>query len=207
MTYAVIVSAFLAAFLSTGSALVYAVWAWRGQTGSAPATWLLMFTMMVMSSWMYLTSPHHSLTGNVGLLAAAVNTTIILGAFVTRRWFGEAVGGWAFDPVQRLCLGVGTIIVAGWLITKRDNTLLAYCLVQLLGVVAYAATAHRLWRATATPERSFLWVCAFLGCLAAVYPAIVRRDVYSGIYLLRAIPSTLGIIFLLRRIKRRMGAS
>ncbi len=198
------ISVILAAVLSIGSSIVYAVWMWRRQTGSAPATWILMFVMMTMASWMYLTSPRHSLTGNIGLLAAAVNTIVILAAMLTRRALDGTLGDVAFNRVQRFCLGSGAVIVAGWLIAKQSHTLVAYCLVQLLGVVAYAATVHKLWRVTETSERYLLWICGFLGCLAALYPAIVRRDIYSAIYLVRAIPSTLGMTFLLWRIKRRM---
>lgn len=199
-----ILTVFIAALLSTGSGVIYAGWIWRRKTDSAPATWVLMFVMMGMASWMYLTSPRHSLTGNIGLLAAAVNTTAILVAMLARRSLDGTLGELAFNNVQRFCLGSGVVIVAGWLVAKQSHTFIAYCLVQLLGVVAYAATVHRLWRATATTERYMLWVCGFLGCLAALYPAIVRRDIYSGIYLLRAIPSTLGMILLLWRVKRRM---
>lgn len=201
------IAVFLAALLSTGSGVVYACWIWRRQTGSAPATWVLMFIMMTLASWMYLTSPRHSLTGNVGLLAAAVNTTAILSAMLARRWLDGTLGELAFNWVQRFCLGSGALIVAGWLIAKQSNTFVAYCLVQLLGVVAYAATVHKLWRATETSERYLLWVCGLLGCLAALYPAITRNDLYSKIYLLRAIPCTLGMILLLWRIKRRMATT
>lgn len=198
---------FLAALLSTGSGVVYAWWIWRRRTGSAPATWVLMFTMMTMASWMYLSSPRHSLTANIGLLAAAVNTTAILIAMLTRRLLDGTLGELAFNPVQRFCLGSGVAIVAGWLIARQSHTLIAYCFVQLLGVVAYAATAHKLWRATETTERYMLWVCGFMACLAALYPAIVRRDIYSAIYLVRAIPSTLGMIYLVWRIRRRMATT
>ncbi|MBP9762000.1 hypothetical protein KBD34_00095 [Patescibacteria group bacterium] len=166
-----------------------------------------MFTMMAMASWMYLSSPRHSLTANIGLLAAAVNTTAILVAMLVRRSLDGTLGELAFNRVQRFCLGGGAVIVAGWLIARQSHTFIAYCLVQLLGVVAYAATAHKLWRATETTERYMLWACGLGACLAALYPAVVRWDIYSGIYLARAIPSTLGMIWLIWRIKRRMATT
>lgn len=194
---------FLAAALTVGAAVEYARWTWRGKTQSSPATWILMMGMMLLGSWMYWSNPRHSLTGNVGLLSGAINVFIILVTVLIRRVRDGTIKELAFDPVQRFCLIGGAVIVTAWLATDRSNTFLSYVFVQLLGVVAYGATARRLWRATTSTEPYFLWVCTFLSCLSALYPAIVKHDVFSWIYLGRATPSTLGMILLLWRIKHR----
>lgn len=198
------VAVFISAFLNLGSAFVYAYWTWRGRTQSATATWILLLMMASFGTWMYWTSPSHSLTGNVSFLAGGVNVVIIFMTVIATRVRDGTIRQVVFEPVQRICLVGGAIITGAWLVTDREHTLVSYVLVQLLGVMAYIATMRRLWRFTNTTEPYSLWVAAFVGCLSALYPAIEKHDVYAWIYLGRATPSTLGMIVLLWRIKRRM---
>jgi hypothetical protein len=108
----------------------------------------------------------------------------------------------AFDRVQRLCLVGGAGVVVFWFITK--NALTSYVLVQCIGLIAYVATARRLWNAERVTEPLFFWVCVLSANLCALYPAWVRDDTFSWIYLARTIPTTFGMILLIARAQRRM---
>lgn len=109
----------------------------------------------------------------------------------------------AFDKFQKFCLVLGALIVVFWLAT--DDVVNAYKLTQALAIVAYTATVRRLWTATRTTEAVSFWCIMLLAGITSVYPAIIKDDELAYIYLGRAIPSTLIIIYLILRVKRRMG--
>lgn len=106
--------------------------------------------------------------------------------------------------MQRWCLLSGAGVVLFWFITK--NALMSYVLVQCIGLIAYWATAKRLWNAERVTEPIFFWFCILAANLCALYPAWVRNDTYSWIYLGRTIPTTSGMIFLIARAQRRMNS-
>ena len=183
------------------SALDYVRRAWKRKTEPVPATWILMMVMMGLSGWMYWQNPHKTLTGNIGVMAGNANVAIILTGVMAARIRRYRTLAVAFDGVQLTCLAFGALIVLFWCLTKQPLT--SYILVQCIALVAYAATVARLWKAMRTTEPLFLWVSVLLANLCAIYPAWVRHDPYSWIYLARAVPSTVGVIWLIVRIKRR----
>ncbi len=183
------------------SAVDYVRRAWRGETNPVPATWILMMVMISLSCWTYWQSPSRSWTSNIAVPASVPNVAYILSAVLilnARR--GSLVV--AFDRVQRWCLFGGAGVVVFWFITK--NALVSYILVQCIGLIAYAATARRLWYAERVTEPLVFWVCILFANLCALYPAWVRDDMFSWIYLIRTIPTTSGMIFLIARAQRRM---
>ncbi len=183
------------------SAVDYVRRAWIGETNPVPATWVLMMVMMSLSCWMYWHSPNKTWTGNIAVPTGALNVVCILTAVIilnVRRGTLKV----AFDTVQQWCLAGGGVVVVFWLITK--NTLISYVLVQCIGLIAYVATARRLWYAERVTEPVFFWVCVLSANLCALYPAWVRDDTFSWIYLARTIPTTTGMIFLIARVQRRM---
>lgn len=185
------------------SAVDYVRRAWKGETNPVPATWVLMLVMMTLSCWMYWQSPTKSWTGNIAVPTGALNVVYILTAVIILNVRRGSLSV-AFDRLQRWCLAGGAGVVVFWFFTK--NALISYILVQCIGLIAYAATARRLWYAERVTEPIFFWFCVLSANLCALYTAWVRDDTYSWIYLARTIPTTSGMIFLIARVRRRMAA-
>lgn len=183
------------------SACDYVRRAWIGKTTPVPATWILMMVMMSLSFWMYWTGPKKSWTSNVGVTSGVVNVAIILGGVIAANVRHKTLRI-AFDKVQKWCLVAGAGVAVLWFFT--DQPLRLYALVQLIALIAYAATVKKLWRAEKSTEPYFLWVSVLLANLSALYPAWVKNDQFAWIYLARAVPSTIFVIYLIARIKSRM---
>ena len=166
----------------------------------ALATWILLTIMISLTWWMYWQSPRRSWTGNIGVNAAMINYAgILIGVLAANIRYHTLLV--AFDAVQKWCLArVG--IVMFWSIT--DQPLTSYVLMQCLALIAYVATVKRLWRASQSTEPMFFWVATILANLCAIYPAWVKHDLFAWIYLARAVPSTMLVIYLIARIKKKM---
>ena len=195
------VSVFVTATLMIVSGMFYVYYACTGKTDPVLATWILMTVVLCLSFLMYLESPRRSWTGNIALTAGLVNILIIL-VGVTAAHIRHGTLRIAFDVTQKWCLIGGVSIVPFWWITNEP--LVSYVLVQFVAVVAILATAERLWNAERNSESLFLWVVAFFAITCAIYPAWVKHDTFSWIYLGRAIPSTALIIYLIVRIERKV---
>lgn len=182
------------------AALDYVRRAWICQTTPTPATWILLVVTMVLSFTMYWEETG-SWTANVGVPSAMFSVIIVLIGVVLVNVRDKTLNV-VFDPVQRWCLMAGGVIFLLWCATHQ--ALLAYTLVQCMALVAYSATAMKLWNARHSREPILFWLTVLAGSLCAVYPAWVRHDVYAWIYLARAVPSTAFMVFLIQRIKRRM---
>lgn len=183
------------------SAVDYVRRAWVQETNPVLGTWILMMVMMGLSFWMYWESPEKSLTGNMGVVAGVLNVAIILTGVIATNIRHDTLKV-AFDNVQKRCFCASGIAVLVWVITNKP--IISYTMVQLVAVSGLFATAARLWRAEKSTEPLFLWVSVFLANLCAAYPAWVHNDIFSWIYLCRAIPSTGIVIYLIVRIKRKM---
>lgn len=187
--------------LMTVSAVDYVRRAWIRETNPVLATWILVVVMFSLSFWMYWMSPRRSWTANIGVIAGLGNVvTILVGIVATNLRDGTLRV--AFDRVQRWCLALGGAVVVFWAVT--DQPLIAYVLVQIIGIIAYVATIRRLWSAERSTEPLFLWIAVLLASLCAIYPAWARNDPFSWIYLARAVPSTAFMVVLIARIKHRM---
>lgn len=183
------------------SAVDYVRRAWIRETNPVPASWILIVVTMSLSFWMYWQSPKRSWTGNIALTSALVNTSIILtGVIATNIRYGTL--SVAFDKVQKWCLASGMGIVVFWLIA--DSPLISYILVQCIALVAYFATVKRLMKAERSTEPLFFWIVVLGAALCAIYPAWVKNDLFSWIYLGRAVPSTALVVYLVTKIKIRM---
>lgn len=183
------------------SAVDYVRRAWIRETNPVPATWILMMVMMGLSFWMYWDSPRKSWTANIGVTAGVVNIVIILsGVIATNIRYGTL--SVAFDKVQKWCLAGGAGVVVFWFFT--DQPLISYALVQCVALIGYFATVKRLLKAERSTEPLFLWVAVLFANLCALYPAWVKDDPFSWIYLGRAVPSTILVIYLIARIKGKM---
>ncbi len=192
---------FATAALMTLAAVDYVRRAWKRETNPVPATWILMMVMMSLSFWMYWVSPQKSWTGNIGVTAGILNIIIILVGVLAVK-MRDHVLHVAFDKVQKWCLAFGGAVVVFWFLTKAP--LIAYTLVQCIALIAYFATVKRLWNAERSTEPYFIWAAVLCANLCALYPAWVRSDTFAWIYLSRAIPSTIFMIFLIARVKRRV---
>jgi hypothetical protein len=187
--------------LTVVSAGDYVRRAWIRETNPVPATWILMMVMIGLSFWMYWNSPRKSWTANIGVTSGVVNVLIILiGVIATNIRYGTLLV--VFDATQKWCLLGGAGIVVFWFFTNQP--FIAYTLVQLIALMGYFATVKRLLKAEQSTEPLFLWVAVLGANLCALYPAWVKNDLFSWIYLGRAVPSTILVIYLIVRIKRKM---
>lgn len=195
------VTVLITVVLMTVAAVDYVRRAWIRETSPVPATWILMMVVMGLSFWMYWVSPRKSWTANVGVTAGTLNIVIILsGVIMTNVHYGTL--SVAFDRVQKWCLTGGAGVVVFWFFT--DQPLISYTLVQCIALIGYFATVKRLLKAERSTEPLFLWIAVLFANLCALYPAWVKNDPFSWIYLGRAIPSTIFMIYLIARIRRGM---
>ena len=186
------------------SAVDYVRRAWIRETNPVLATWILMTVVMSLSFWMYWESPRKSWTANIGVTAGLVNIALILiGVIATNIRYGTLKV--AFDKVQKWCLAGGAGVVVFWSMTNQP--LISYVLVQCIALIGYFATVKRLLKAERSTEPLCMWVAILVANLCALYPAWVRNDPFSWIYLGRALPSTTLVICLIIRIKKRMRQS
>ncbi len=183
------------------SAVDYVRRAWIRETNPVLATWILLMVMMGLSFGMYWASPRRSWTSNIAVTTGVVNVAIILAGVIATNVRNGTLH-LEFDRVQRACLAGGAVVVVFWLLT--DRPLVAYALVQAIALIAYIATVRRLWVAERSMEPLFLWVAVLCANLCSIYPAWVKHDPFAWIYLARAVPSTILVIWLITRIKRRM---
>ena len=182
------------------SGVDYVYRAWIGETNPVPATWILMETMMVLSFWTYWSSPQKSWTANIAITAGLVNVTIILIGVITTNIRRKTLKV-SFDKVQKWCLVGGAGVVIFWMYTGQP--LASYTLVQCVALIGYIGTVKRLLRAEKSSEPIFLWVAVLSASVCAIYPAWVKKDIFSWIYIARAIPSTILVIYLIARVKTK----
>ncbi len=175
---------------------------WKQKEGLKPvlATWILMVVTVWLSLWMYWHGPNHSVARNIGLFAAALNTTAILVALALFHHRNKTLVV-AFNGVQAACLAGGGVVVIFWAVVQ--NSLIAFALVQGIALFSYTATVVPLWRAVGSTEPYFLWLAVLASNLCAVYPATQESDPFAYIYLIRAIPSIIFMLVLIARAKER----
>ena len=182
------------------SAVEYVRLAWRREIDPVPATWLMFLIFFFLSYWMYWMTPEHSLEGNIGNIAGFLNVIYIffgvIGYHIRERTLTVA-----FDLFQRKCLAMGAVIVMFWFATREGD--IAYYLTQALALIAYIPMVKRLWTAKKPTEPFFLWGLSLVACLTAIYPAVHEQDKLAWVFLSRAIPSSLLVMFLILRLKRR----
>ena len=186
--------------LMTIAAVDYIRCAWKGISDPVPATWILIVVGMTLSLWMYWVSPQKSWTANIGVVSAFANTSAILvGVIVASIKHHTFII--AFNKTQKWCLAGGGGVVVFWFFT--DQPLASYILVQTIILIGYIATAKRLWKAERCTEPIFVWSAVLLGSLTALYPAWAKSDLFAWIFLARAIPCTIFLIYLIMRVQRR----
>lgn len=181
-------------------AVHYVYCAWIRTSTPVLATWILMFVMMGLSCWMYLASDRRSWTSNIGVTSGLMNVAIILAGVLVVKIRDHVLHEEVFDTVQKWCLVGGTVVVLFW--AHTDQPLVSYILVQIIALIAYWATVQKLLKATETTEPVFLWIVVFSANSLAIVPAWRDNDPFSWIYLIRAVPSTFLMIFLIGRLKR-----
>lgn len=192
------ISVLLTVSLMVVAAINYVRCTWARKIKPVLATWILIVVTMALSFWMYWVSPWKSWTANVGIIAALVNTSIILtGVIATNVRYGTLRV--AFDKTQKWCLTSGAGVVVFWSLT--DQPLSSYILVQCIALIGYFATMKQLWKAEFSTEPLFVWIAVLLASICALYPAWVKSDPFAWIFLGRAIPSTAIMIYLIARIR------
>ncbi len=186
------------------SSIYYVYLVWVRVIVPVMATWILMGLMMGLSFWIYWNSPDKSWSGNVGITGGIFNVGVILVGIIAFN-VKNRQSIIALSGIQLFCILLGVLVAILWLLTEKG--LLSYGLVQLIALIAYVATAARLWRATKSTEPISFWAMILLGNFFAIYPGWVKfqtkGELFGFIYLARAIPCTILIIYLIWRIRGR----
>lgn len=182
------------------SAVGYVVYTLQRRNEPVPATWILMVMVFGLANWMYWHSPNRSLAGNIANTAGLVNVVLIFFGVAVRH-IRDDTWRLAFSWFQVYCLAAGVVIFIFWLFTNDSVT--AYYLTQALALLAHGATIHRLWFSERSTEPLFLWIAVLIANFSAIYPAIVKQDFLAWVYLIRAIPSTSMVVYLIIRLKQK----
>lgn len=170
------------------------------ETDPKLATWILLVVFISLSTWMYCHSSRVSLKGNVALFASVFNIGTILVSVILVKWKDGKLFV-KFDLSQKLCLLGGGLTVAFWFITH--DPFWSYVLVQIVALCAYSATIVKLWNAVGSFEPVPTWALTLIAFLFAAYPALVDHDKFAYVFLIRGIPSTAFMVFLIVRAKAR----
>jgi len=80
--------------------------AWIRKSDPAPATWILMETMILLSFWMYWASPKKSWSANIGVTGGMLAISAILAGVLAANIRHRSLR-LAFDRVQWWCLVAG----------------------------------------------------------------------------------------------------
>lgn len=194
------ISVLTAALLLIIAGLDYVRRAWIGQTSPVPATWALIWVTLILSFWMYWHSPEKSWTGNISVTAGIFNATIVFFGVMASHIRHRTLK-MNFSSLQKWCLLGGGVIVIFWMISRQPLT--SYILVQCIAIVAYIGTVTKLWRAKGSSEPLSLWISVLMASVIAIYPAWIKHDIFSWVYIIRAVPSTAFMIYLISRAKAR----
>lgn len=170
------------------------------ETDPKLATWILLAVFITLSTWMYCHSSRVSLKGNVALFASVVNIGTILMSVILVKWKDGKLFV-KFDLPQKLCLLGGGLTVAFWFVTY--DPFWSYVLVQIVALCAYIATMVKLWSAKGSSEPIATWALVLIAFFFAAYPAVIDHDKFAYVFLIRGIPSTAFMVFLIIRAKAR----
>lgn len=190
------------ALLLVASGVHYVRQSYRDEVDPVMSTWILLFAMMTLSLTMYWHKPNKTWGGNIAVTAGFVNLLIILVGVTWVKWRKKTLAV-AFTTRQKWCMVAGFVIVPVWMAT--NNPLMAYVLVQVIGLIAYKGTVDKLTLAVTlankgeriSTEPLTLWVCVLVASMLAIYPAYHNEDVFAWVYLARAVPSTAYVIYLI----------
>lgn len=194
----------LVASLLIISGLHYVYMALARKSDPVPATWIMMSTSMTLACIMYLLSPNRSFTRNISVTAGVVNVNTILLGVLYSKWRQGNLRV-SFDLLQIFCLKLSVVVAFFWAVTVGRYPLTAYVGVQVIALIGYVGTVRKLWVANGSTEPLFLWVSVFVACCLSIYPAFMGQHVdrFACVYLVRALPSTIFVIWLIQRAKRR----
>jgi hypothetical protein len=186
---------------------------WKRRIVFPLPAWILIMLMMGMLSWMYYESPERSWTSNINLTFGWIGTTTIFCTMIVRN-IVDGTLRIAFDEAQRECLVGGSIITGIWYaahqflgFTSYWVTFAAYCLVQLLGILAYRSMFRKVRQSTKKSEPVSVWIIWVIGNLVAFYPAWHslkgHPDLFALTYLCRVTISNSGMVYLNLQLRKR----
>jgi hypothetical protein len=170
-----------------------------GKVKPVLASWIVLGGTMTLSFATYWTSPKHSLIGNASNAASVFSCGGILITAICLQ--GLKV---KFIAFQKWCLAIAGFITLLWitLVWKFHQTgVLPNILTQVLLVVGYIVTAHKLWHATINTESFFTWWCITIASAVALYTALASSDSLATLYASRATLASLTLVVLMYRIK------
>jgi hypothetical protein len=151
------------------------------------ATWLIAGIAITISFAAYWGTPEHTWLGNITNLAGAIEIWFVI---TILSWVLLREGGLAveFDRFQISCLVVSALILVGWKLT--DQPALAFCLIQILIIIAYLATIGRLIKWRRNPDSSVMWGAILVASTFGLVPAIIDGDNFGIANSVRAILSS-----------------
>ncbi|MEI6650928.1 MAG: hypothetical protein WCL23_05920 [Candidatus Moraniibacteriota bacterium] len=118
------------------------------------ATWIVFLVTSSLSFWTYWSANRpgeRSVIANMGNALDLAGPTIVLTSMFIRGNVPVA-----FDRFESCCLVVSIAILVVWRM-KRNSSSMSNLLIQVVMVVAYFPTFHRLWSATINTEPLEMW--------------------------------------------------
>ena len=197
-----LITVWVASAIITLGSLWYCFLIWRRRVHPSLASFLIFSISFPLGFWMYMQNPHWSWGGNIGVLNSIVSTWMI-SATLFIRLIKDGKLSVELNKPQRRTIYASIVILIFWVITRDHLT--AYILLQASILIGYVAMVKKFWNWQGkNPDSITFWLLNFLGTLVAVYAAIERNDLESWIYILRALPCMLFLIFILLRLEMRM---
>lgn len=172
----------------------------RGIINPAPATFIIIAGTFSLSLFMYTKKPNWSFLANIGLSSAFISAWIIC-IYLSVKLLLEKKFLLSINKWQKYSLIMVSIIFGVWLIT--DNAFISYIMLQISALIGYIPVIQKLWKAKKNSESIIFWSSLMLSSMTASYAAYLKNDIEAWIYIFRAVPSTLLVIILILKAKKK----
>jgi hypothetical protein len=187
------ISVWITAIIMMAGSFYYCFEIKKGIVSPPPATFIIAAVTFTLSLFMYSRNPNWSFTANIGLTSAFLSAWTIC-IYLSAKLLREGKFFLSINNWQKFALCSALVVFIIWVIT--NNAFVSYLLLQIAALIAYTPVIQKLWNAKKNSESLIFWTSLFLSSLVASYAAYQRNDTEAWIYIFRAVPSTLLVVFL-----------
>lgn len=180
------------------AAIPYCYYIWIGDVQPATATWIVAVITVSLSYSTYWSTDDisRSFMSNAGNLVDLLVVWMILISIIVQNGLHITLS--VFDI---LCLSCSASILLWWWRTRAAK--LSNLLIQVVMVIAYFPTYHKLWESETNTELFFMWIVSWFAGIFALLSGRFHRDGLAMTYALRAILSVSLVLYLMIRIELR----
>jgi hypothetical protein len=161
-------------------AIWYALQILKGKIIPALSTWIIMALGVILSITTYLISSHFNYLGAALNFGDVLTNIIIISTIVFTRKISLK-----FRPFEKWYLLVSGLIAIFWLLSH--NAFVSNLLVQVILVVSYIPTIHKLVSEKKNTESITAWKICLFASLFALYSSFASSSILSVIYVFRSI--------------------